>query len=416
MSSTKRKQIKVKAVAPKLKLFRANEPLLSVFMWGVNHTVNELSHVNLRFMLMPDDFKSYSKIRVDNHMYNKDNMPSRFKVKEYCPIVFRNLRERFGIDDLDYLNSLTKQQPIACDSPGRSGARMLMSRDKKFFIKTLVSEEVEMMHHVLKQYHQHVVENHGHTLLPQYLAMYRLTVNDVETYMVVMRNVFSPRLSIHKKYDLKGSTVDRSASEKERMKDLPTFKDNDFLNDRAKIFIGPDQKRSLLEVLQKDVDFLTNLHLMDYSLIVGIHDRDQENESGISFAMPSGADEEGEDDEESEIGVPCMAGGDQGEYHYDEEDGYGSPPDSPQPTTPMPQFMGELDPDLERYGLHSSEDSGKHEIYFMALIDILTKYGMKKRTAQAAKVVKHGAGAEISTVHPEQYAKRFMEFISKCFE
>ena len=46
-------------------------------------------------------------------------------------------------------------------------------------------------------------------------------------------------------------------------------------------------------------------------MIVGIHDRDQENESGISFAMPSGADEEGEDEEESDIGVPCMAGGDQ---------------------------------------------------------------------------------------------------------
>ncbi|GFO24439.1 phosphatidylinositol 5 phosphate 4 kinase type 2 [Plakobranchus ocellatus] len=43
------------------------------------------------------------------------------------------------------------------------------------------------------------------------------SVNDVETYLVVMRNVFSPRLSIHKKYDVKGSTVDRSASEKERV-------------------------------------------------------------------------------------------------------------------------------------------------------------------------------------------------------
>ena len=30
-------------------------------------------------------------------------MPSHFKVKEYCPIVFRNLRERFGIDDQDYM-------------------------------------------------------------------------------------------------------------------------------------------------------------------------------------------------------------------------------------------------------------------------------------------------------------------------
>ena len=34
-------------------------------------------------------------------------MPSHFKVKEYCPIVFRNLRERFGIDDQDYMVSIS---------------------------------------------------------------------------------------------------------------------------------------------------------------------------------------------------------------------------------------------------------------------------------------------------------------------
>lgn len=30
-------------------------------------------------------------------------MLSYFKFKEYCSIVFRNLRERFGIDDYDYM-------------------------------------------------------------------------------------------------------------------------------------------------------------------------------------------------------------------------------------------------------------------------------------------------------------------------
>ena len=52
-------------------------------------------------------------------------------------------------------------------------------------------------------YLQHIVERHGDTMLPQYMGMYRITVNDAETYMVVMRNIFSPRLHIHKKYDLK---------------------------------------------------------------------------------------------------------------------------------------------------------------------------------------------------------------------
>ena len=50
------------------------------------------------------------------------------------------------------------------------------------------------------------MERHGETLLPHFLGMYRITVNDNETYLVVMKNIFSPRLNIHKKYDLKVRT------------------------------------------------------------------------------------------------------------------------------------------------------------------------------------------------------------------
>ena len=32
-------------------------------------------------MLMPDDFRAFSKIKIDNHAFNKENLPSHFKVK-----------------------------------------------------------------------------------------------------------------------------------------------------------------------------------------------------------------------------------------------------------------------------------------------------------------------------------------------
>jgi 1-phosphatidylinositol-5-phosphate 4-kinase len=48
----------------------------------------------------------------------------------------------------------------------------------------------------------------------------------------------------------------------------------------------------------------------------------------------------------------------------------------------------------------------------MALIDILTHYGLKKRSANVAKTVKYG-DQEISTVKPKEYSKRFIEFINK---
>lgn len=38
LSKLKKKHFRVKH--QKVKVFRANEPLLSIFMWGVNHTVS----------------------------------------------------------------------------------------------------------------------------------------------------------------------------------------------------------------------------------------------------------------------------------------------------------------------------------------------------------------------------------------
>ncbi|KAK1884913.1 Phosphatidylinositol 5-phosphate 4-kinase type-2 alpha [Dissostichus eleginoides] len=450
--ASKTKTKKKHFVAQKVKLFRASDPLLSVLMWGVNHSdtrkvgsciegdkavlltvhtlftnflsngatthtcftragkqvfitmetnrkrwceiclqINELSHVQIPIMLMPDDFKAYSKIKVDNHLFNKENMPSHFKFKEYCPLVFRNLRERFGIEDQDFLNSLTRSAPLNSDAQGRSGARFHTSYDKRYVVKTISSEDVAEMHNILKKYHQFIVECHGNTLLPQFLGIYRLTVDGDETYMIVTRNVFSHRLSVYKKYDLKGSTVAREASDKEKAKELPTYKDNDFINNGQKIHIDGENKKMFLEKLRKDVEFLAQLKLMDYSLLVGIHDVERAEQEDVE-SEDNEADEEGESD-----------GG-----------GVGTPPDSPSNTldSNKPLSPGEFDPTIDVYAIKSNDTAPRKEVYFMAIIDILQHYDAKKKAAHAAKTVKHGAGAEISTVNPEQYSKRFHDFIT----
>uniref|UniRef100_A0AAR2JKN4 Phosphatidylinositol 5-phosphate 4-kinase type-2 alpha n=1 Tax=Pygocentrus nattereri TaxID=42514 RepID=A0AAR2JKN4_PYGNA len=393
--ASKTKTKKKHFVSQKVKLFRASDPLLSVLMWGVNHSINELSHIQIPVMLMPDDFKANSKIKVDNHLFNKENMPSHFKFKEYCPLVFRNLRERFAIDDQEYQNSLTRSAPIPSDAQGRSGARFHTSYNKKYVIKIITSEDVAEMHNILKKYHQYIVECHGNTLLPQFLGMYRLTVDGDETYMIVTRNVFSHRLPVHKKYDLKGSTVAREASDKEKTKELPTYKDNDFINDGQKIYMDEESKKVFLEKLKNDVEFLAQLKLMDYSLLVGLHDVEQ--------------GEQEQPEEESEDN-------DAGEEEGTESDGgvTGSPPDSPSNTldSNKPLGPGEFDTNVDVYAIRSNENAPKKEVYFMAIIDILTPYDAKKKAAHAAKTVKHGAGAEISTVNPEQYSKRFYDFIT----
>lgn len=86
------------------------------------------------------------------------------------------------------------------------------------------------------------------------LSMYRLTVEDKENYILVMRNVFTSKYKINVKYDIKGSSVDRAATNKEKEKDSPTFKDNDLLNDGRIIRVGAESKREFMQKLTRDVD------------------------------------------------------------------------------------------------------------------------------------------------------------------
>ncbi len=55
-------------------------------------------------------------------------------------------------------------------------------------------------------------------------------------------------------------------------------------------------------------------------------------------------------------------------------------------------------------------------MYFIGLVDILTYYGVKKKTASAAKTVKYGSEAEISTVKPDQYASRLLHFVQRAID
>ncbi|XP_051911232.1 phosphatidylinositol 5-phosphate 4-kinase type-2 gamma isoform X2 [Hippocampus zosterae] len=375
-------------VQQKVKVFRASDPVLSVFMWGVNHSINDLNQVPVPVMLLPDDFKANTKIKVTNHLFNKENLPGHFKFKEYCPQVFRNLRERFGIEDLDYQVSLTRSPPTRSVNDQGEGL-LLNSYDRTLIVKQISGEDVADMHNILSEYHQHIVKCHGSTLLPQFLGMYRVTVDSEETYLIVMRNMFSHRIVVHRKYDLKG-------------KELPTFKDVDFRNNMQKVYVTEEQKEKFMEKLNRDVEFLVKLKIMDYSLLLGIHDvgrAEREEEEGEEVSN--------EEDAEAENGL--AAGPLAGSYGTSPEGiaGYMS--------CCKPLGPGEFDPYVDVYAVASCSGAPQREVYFMGLIDVLTQYDTKKKAAHAAKTVKHGAGAEISTVHPEQYAKRFRDFIANIF-
>ena len=85
---------------------------------------------------------------------NRDILPSHYKVKEYCPIVFKNMRERFNITDESYTKSLTSGvESFDCNS-GKSNAKFYISYDKRYVVKSMLSEDVEGLHNILTEYHK----------------------------------------------------------------------------------------------------------------------------------------------------------------------------------------------------------------------------------------------------------------------
>lgn len=69
---------------------------------------------------------------------------------------------------------------------------------------------------------------------------------------------------------LKGSTVQRQASEKEKCKELPTLKDNDFLDDKYKLNLPADARQKLIDMLTADTSVSIRLCHIYKMILVSI--------------------------------------------------------------------------------------------------------------------------------------------------
>jgi len=97
-----------------------------------------------------------------------------------------------------------------------------------------------------------------------------------------MNNLFPPHRDIHRTFDLKGSTIGRDFKEEELDKNpRATLKDLNWLRRNLHLEFGPTKKDAFVEQMQKDVALLQKLKIMDYSMLVGIHDLQRGNEDNL---------------------------------------------------------------------------------------------------------------------------------------
>lgn len=250
---------------------------------GIRFTVSR-TNAKIDRELTDADFDQRQKMSFD--VTGSEQTPGAkydFKFKDYSPWVFRHLRGIFGLDPADYLMSLTSKYILSeLGSPGKSGSFFYFSRDYKYIIKTIHHAEHKLLRRILRDYYAHV-KNNPNTLISQFYGLHRVKIAyGRKIHFVVMNNLFPPHRDVHQTFDLKGSTVGRDLKEETLISNpRATLKDLNWLRRDMHLEFDQRLRQIFIEQLQKDVALLQRLQIMDYSLLVGIHDLEKGNDDNV---------------------------------------------------------------------------------------------------------------------------------------
>ncbi|KAL2176587.1 uncharacterized protein P884DRAFT_31000 [Thermothelomyces heterothallicus CBS 202.75] len=351
-----------------------------------------------------------------------------FKFKDYAPWVFRHLRALFRLDPADYLMSLTGKYILSeLGSPGKSGSFFYFSRDYKYIIKTIHHAEHKFLRRILKDYYQHVKEN-PNTLLSQFYGLHRVKMPyGRKIHFVVMNNLFPPHRDIHQTFDLKGSTIGRDYKE-EDLEHNPraTLKDLNWLRRKRNLELGLQKRQLFLEQLYKDVRLLQRLQIMDYSLLIGIHDLQRGNEENLRDKTlrvfnPGGSNSASEDFDPHSVlmRTPSKLENQRKARELRQMIQSEKPVPMGETSSRMPD---ELEEGQGRPGFIFNQDDGgfrathednapADEIYYLGVIDCLTHYGIVKKIEHFWKGLSSDR-SQISALPPQEYGERFINFIS----
>ncbi|CAH8491832.1 unnamed protein product [Schistosoma haematobium] len=243
---------------------------------GIQHHIGSLQQKPDRDLLYGDfniidtvNFPREGTKTTQAHPY------SDFRFRIYAPVAFRCFRKSYKLDIRDFLNSLCSQSLQELSNPGASGSIFYISQDDEFIIKTVQHKEGEFLQKLLPEYFMNLMQ-HPRTLLPKYYGLYCYQSGHKNIRFVVMNNLLPSSVRIHEKYDLKGSTYGRQASDAERAKSSPTLKDLDFIENHPDgIWLEAETYDALLKTIERDCLVLKSFRIMDYSLLLGIHNLDQ---------------------------------------------------------------------------------------------------------------------------------------------
>ncbi|CAH0481030.1 unnamed protein product [Peronospora belbahrii] len=345
---------------------------------------------------------------------------------DFQPRVFASIRQLYGVNDAEYIFAFrsTINERI---SEGRSGAFVFNTCDRKYLVKSTTSKEKDVLLRLLPTYLHYLKWNPG-TLLPRFFGFHAMKMYGQIFYFIVMGNFLSTTEVIHRRYDIKGSWVDRNApacvlGEKYRCSKcnrfftfggapgepcfMPgeehypdiTLRDNDL---KKRLKLEPGAAAKLVLQLTRDSNYLASAGIMDYSLLIGTH---------YSYFTITTEYKRGLSRRKSvELTVHC---------DDDTHDVDVLPNPYENRRLRMMQYPKAQDPeqvvypDSHAYNAHQVSGPSK---YYFGLVDILQEWTVAKQLERAYKVrVLRKSQSGVSAIPPKPYARRFQRKMKQLF-
>jgi len=305
----------------------------------------------------------------------RSDQEEKYAFADYAPLAFAEIRSAFGYEKEDYMASLGPEGLMGSllmgnlaslseiMSEGKSGSFFYFSDDMRFMVKTISHEEFVFFRKILRGYHQHVISNPC-TLLSRLLGLYKIKITKPSSVQrisfIVMNNLFYTNRTINRRYDLKGSLIGRVSTEQEREDATIALKDQDLDIIGDRISLDPETHAFVGAEIKKDVAFLAEHDIMDYSMLVGI----------------------------SELGPEEM------EEPIEEKQGH-----------PLERHLGGV------RGLDAATGQPGKYIYYIGIIDILIHYNARKAAETQLRGAMGHDKTKISAVPAGFYSERFLQFM-----
>lgn len=364
----------------------------------------------------------------------------KVEVTEYAPEVFRVIRTGEAVEEDVFADEWTlPEERLKMElGEGRSQALFLKSKNLRFMCKTVAEGEVDVLLSILKEYAAYVVEKPNALLMRFYMVL-KVQVGKEEGYILCFNDVFGNATTLNEKWDIKGRVpkpgkfkyfphllrdayapdpylidtprdevvTDAGAREKhgnvvmvkaeEDKQKLPTHKDKEL----TRLFwLDEKQREKVVGQLLSDYAFLRGVGLMDYSILIGVsYNETKTSRLGKRYVVIKN------------MKAPHMVGF-----------GDGADPVEVRPGSPRVRknSSGEADDGSSaRHRAVSEFDEGVHslfdqEIYYIGIIDMLTKYGTAKKAANFFKsFLWHND--TLSTIPPKEYESRIARFTRIVF-